>query len=90
MSQRPEPKSPKAFSYFMALVFGAIAFTIVHSLVYNWVFLPIHRKAHAVPLFLNNELVAAYWQWFPGKCLLLTNTILLLMVVTAWFRLKRE
>lgn len=69
----------------MLSVVVAILYTSIHNVVYNWVYLPRHRP---LPMLITWEIVVGYWNWIPGRVLIIINLLLILLPFVLWFWVK--
>lgn len=67
----------------------AIFFTSIHSVIYNWCFLPSYMRQHGWTPFITREIVEAYWNWAPARILISLNLLLVVLPFLILFGLNR-
>jgi hypothetical protein len=65
-----------------------VFFTGVHSVVYNWVFLPKYAAVGDLPVVITFELLLAYLSWIPSAILVAVNVLLILGVLVYLWRIQ--
>jgi hypothetical protein len=75
---------------FVLTAWGALCvfFTGVHSVVYNWAFLPKYADASDLSVVITFELILAYLSWMPGAILVTVNLALVLGFVIYLWRMR--
>jgi len=61
-----------------------VFFTFAHNLFYNWVFLPDYFEENGWQLLIDTKLLAAYWNWIPGRILVICNSVIALGPIAYW------